>query len=302
MISRAYDYLSYRLSIFGFPGNPLSRPNLGLLDQRLAVEWVRDNIAAFGGDPARITLFGQSAGGAAVDYYSYAWTEDPIISAFIPMSGTATGFGQLANSSASAFWFNATLKAGCGGADDDHAAVFQCMMSKPAADIARNVPANAIDSSDNGLPFGPTIDEVIVFSNYTTRKPIAAPVLVGNTDFETGLFRLLAPKVPEQVWPFINMRAFVCPAAERAAYSVLNGNPTWRYRFFGVFPNTILTTTPPSGAWHGSDVSNAASLFSTIFLTVTVDALKVRRSADRCTLDYRAVQPNTYGTDFRYGS
>src|SRR6266536_6669964 len=40
---------SYRLNIFGFPGAPNTTQNLGLLDQRLAVEWVRDNVAAFGG-------------------------------------------------------------------------------------------------------------------------------------------------------------------------------------------------------------------------------------------------------------
>jgi carboxylesterase type B len=47
--------LNYRLSILGFPGNPVAPANLGLLDQRLAVEWVRDNIAGFGGDIDRIT-------------------------------------------------------------------------------------------------------------------------------------------------------------------------------------------------------------------------------------------------------
>lgn len=59
--------VNYRVGFFGLPGNPDGRTNLGLLDQRLAVEWVRDNIAAFGGDPDRITLFGQSAGGSSVD-------------------------------------------------------------------------------------------------------------------------------------------------------------------------------------------------------------------------------------------
>ena len=55
--------LSYRVNIFGFPGLPGMDQNLGLLDQRMAVEWTKNNIAAFGGDPNRITLFGESAGG-----------------------------------------------------------------------------------------------------------------------------------------------------------------------------------------------------------------------------------------------
>ncbi|TDZ30760.1 Acetylcholinesterase [Colletotrichum trifolii] len=71
--------VSYRLGLFGFPhaaGLDPKEQNLGLLDQRLAVEWVRDNIAHFGGDPARILLWGQSAGAAAVSYYQYAYYED----------------------------------------------------------------------------------------------------------------------------------------------------------------------------------------------------------------------------------
>lgn len=63
---------NYRVNFFGFPGAPfLEDINLGLLDQRLAIEWVRDNIAAFGGNPSRITIYGESAGGSSVDYYAY---------------------------------------------------------------------------------------------------------------------------------------------------------------------------------------------------------------------------------------
>lgn len=65
--------LNYRLGAFGFldfarystPERPIEN-NLGLRDMVAALEWVRDNIRAFGGDPANVTLFGESAGGNAV--------------------------------------------------------------------------------------------------------------------------------------------------------------------------------------------------------------------------------------------
>ncbi|MUL84273.1 MULTISPECIES: carboxylesterase family protein [unclassified Mycolicibacterium] len=60
--------VSYRLGIFGYlaPPDAGGEDNLGLRDQILALRWVRDNIAAFGGDPANVTAFGQSAGGHSV--------------------------------------------------------------------------------------------------------------------------------------------------------------------------------------------------------------------------------------------
>lgn len=57
--------VSYRLGVLGYLG-PNGGENLGLRDQLLAVQWVHDNIVAFGGDPQRVTLFGQSAGADSV--------------------------------------------------------------------------------------------------------------------------------------------------------------------------------------------------------------------------------------------
>ncbi len=75
---------NYRTNIFGFPNAPQldeqgKSQNLGLLDIDAAVQWVHDNIAGFGGDPNRITLFGQSAGSTAIDAYGYAHPNDTIV-------------------------------------------------------------------------------------------------------------------------------------------------------------------------------------------------------------------------------
>ncbi|OBB31612.1 para-nitrobenzyl esterase [Mycolicibacterium peregrinum] len=59
--------VSYRLGIFGYLAPPgVGADNLGLRDQILALRWVQDNIAAFGGDAANVTAFGQSAGAHSV--------------------------------------------------------------------------------------------------------------------------------------------------------------------------------------------------------------------------------------------
>ncbi|KAI8942003.1 hypothetical protein NX059_000111 [Plenodomus lindquistii] len=69
--------MNYRLGFFGFANSGTLKSegseNAGLRDQRAAIEWVRDNIEAFGGDPENITICGQSSGGLAIGMHILAY-------------------------------------------------------------------------------------------------------------------------------------------------------------------------------------------------------------------------------------
>ena len=88
---------NYRLNIFGFLAHPdlsaesplRTSGNYGLLDQYAALKWVHENIAAFGGDPSRITIAGESAGSVSVSVHMASPWSKPLIAGAIGQSGAA---------------------------------------------------------------------------------------------------------------------------------------------------------------------------------------------------------------------
>ncbi len=152
---------SYRTNVFGFSGAPGVTQNAGLLDQRKAIEWVRDNIDGFGGDPKQITIFGQSAGGSAVDQYAYSYQDDPIVAGIISHSGTALSY--VANSPEYSQKRFLELASGLGCTSGDAVA---CMRSKDWQDIEKAVPKlkPAPTTALYSPVFQPTVDNKTVFS------------------------------------------------------------------------------------------------------------------------------------------
>jgi len=86
--------VNYRINVFGFLGHPEiteeapeAPTNFGLLDQQAGIEWVKRNIAAFGGDPDNITIGGQSAGGGSVMHQLTAPRNEGLFNKAVVLSG-----------------------------------------------------------------------------------------------------------------------------------------------------------------------------------------------------------------------
>lgn len=203
----------YRLGALGFfyhpaleeEGSPAG--NQGLLDQRRALEWVQDNIDAFGGDPGNVTIFGESAGSQDVCLLVASGADTGLFHRAISESGGCTT--RMRTTADAAVLSGATAFAeamGCGGAED----VLACLREVPAGQLVADAPVDGAPAEplpggsryQGGTPrwsSGPIVDGVTIpdqpralFDGGTVAM---VPYILGSNSDEGTLFHIGAEKV-----------------------------------------------------------------------------------------------------------
>jgi cholinesterase len=246
------------------------------------VEWVHQNIAAFGGDPAKVTIFGQSSGGVAADWWTFAYRDSPLVSGIISESGNAFSFPLNARELQVRNWYNMSATLGCGSSGDTLA----CVRGKDWRDVlaaAAKLPAAPGGNPVRSTPaFYPTVDNETVFSGYaslleqgrfakivsrmsittqssnydTSLTTSPQPQLLGNNDYEQGYY--VIPAYGRGINTTLAQRdqflleSSTCPNDFEARARTAHGVSVWQYRYFGDWPNTRLY--PTSGAYHGTEL------------------------------------------------
>jgi para-nitrobenzyl esterase len=193
--------VNYRLGVFGFLASSAlsaSSPdetsgNYGIEDQRAALEWVKKNIAAFGGDPKRVTIAGESAGSGSVCVHTMSPESRGLFAAAIMESGTCAArlapTPKLAEAEAEGDTFASSL--GCAGNDTDAAA---CLREKPAEQVLATVGGDSVTGGAT-IPLSPIVDgrvlpkepDVLLKSGKFNR----VPVIIGSNSDEGTTFVLI---------------------------------------------------------------------------------------------------------------
>lgn len=245
----------------------------------MALDWTRRNIAAFGGDPAKITLIGQSAGAAIVDMFVSAPPRPVPFRAAIMESGQATYNGAAAVPGWA--WYTLAKAVNCTG---NAAQIYQCMETVPAAALKKAAQYYQIW-------FGPPIQDGVTWAktprrnrlNSTAAKPLMArvPILIGSNAAEGAIYttgvtsaaawveseygftpaqtQALLAYYPiggaitsemDRATAVMTESEFTCPAKFVHDDSAAAGIPAWRYLFDASFANSALVPGP----YHASEI------------------------------------------------
>ncbi|KAH6670031.1 para-nitrobenzyl esterase [Halenospora varia] len=249
--------LNYRLNIFGNPHAAGLGPqlNLGLLDQRLALEWIRSNIANFGGDPSKITLWGQSAGASSTDYYNFAYPSDPIISGIILDSSSSIGPAPTSDPQSLNFTFVAG-QFGCGNLTASNE--LACMRKVDQLEIEAFLKKYQDAGTKPSINFTPIVDNVTRFANYTARALAGnftkVPAIHGTNNNEGSSLTVWVNNGTTYNMTLANANTVqrACWAQQTFGNRYAANATTYRYYYTGNFTN--ISPRPWEGAYHSSEL------------------------------------------------
>ena len=179
--------VNYRLGALGFlahsslathPGGPAG--DYGLMDQQAALRWVKENIRAFGGNPANVTIFGESAGGQSVLLQLISPTARGLFAKAIAESG---GYAQYPSSLATAEAQGRAFAAKAGCADQ----TAKCLRSLPVATILADQNQSGASADIDGFVLREPLKQALASGNFSH-----VPVIDGSNHDEWRLFVALA--------------------------------------------------------------------------------------------------------------
>lgn len=191
--------INYRLGPLGFLAHPAltaehpthASGNLGLEDQQAALRWVRDNVAAFGGDPKAVTIFGESAGSMSVCMQMASPGARGLFRRAIGQSGAcALPMPTAAAAEAQGARFAQVL--GCDGAPD----VLACLRGASADAVLAALPPDPTFLFDRSVNWLPTMDGVVLPADlpgaFARGRFNRVPMILGENRDEGRLFAAMA--------------------------------------------------------------------------------------------------------------
>ncbi|WP_431280169.1 carboxylesterase/lipase family protein [Leifsonia poae] len=297
--------VSYRLGFDGFGWIEDAPHNRAILDWILALEWVRDNIAAFGGDPARVTIAGQSAGGGAVLSLLAVPAAASLFNRAICISG-ATSDLPLADAETfgrqlAALAGVAPTRAGLSTLDEKTILGLQDRVASPIAeaDPEGDPLAPLVQLAAGGLTWGPVVDGDVLPESVADAlaRGVAADkeLVLGATDDEFNM--ALAPQaevlsaVPAAAilgkfgLPDATVEAYVASHPERGTADLIGQYIT--DRMFRVTAVTLATARARQGAptwlyrfsWPSPTIGGACHCLDMPFFFDCLDAERVENIA-----------------------
>ena len=309
--------INYRLGPLGFLAHPAlkaedsghpSTGGYGLEDQRAALAWVKANIAAFGGDPGRVTLFGESAGGISTCMHMVSPKSKGLFQRAIIESGPCDSGAAEPEALAQGEQFATAL--GCDTAGGE-AEILACLRDKPVDAIMKALPSSTDLVFGEGASWFPVIDgwnlpdvpSKLLESGSFEKVPT---ILGSNADEGTLFFQLAATMIAddaalkalieklvpgkseevlmryssathgsakEAAMAAVGDAGFVCPTRRAARAIAKAGADAYLYHFTFTPPGSLLG---PLGAFHSAEIKSVFGVPSQLLpYELTAEELKL---------------------------